>query len=248
MIQLNLLPDVKMQYIKARRQKRLVIGLSALVTGVFLVIFITLFVYVRFSQKQYITALTNDINRAAEELKSKPDLDKILTIQNQLESLPGLHDEKVISSRLFDYLGQVTPTKATISNVDLDLDENIMNIKGNADSLGTVNKFADTLKFTEFQSLGDNPTTDKAFSDVVLKSFSVSTSGGQENQGTINYELELTYNPIIFANIKNLPEDTAQSEAVTLKIPKIITTRSETEKPDSLFAPQPEEDINQGDL
>lgn len=241
MAQLNLLPDVKLQYIRAKRQKRLVIGMSAIVSGAFLFIFIAMFVYVRFSQTHYISALTNDINQTTEELKAKPDLDKILTVQNQLNSLPSLHDQKVISSRLFDYLGKMTPTRATISNVDLDLDLHTMNIKGNADSLGTVNKFADTLKFTDFQVVGgDNQSKGKAFSNVVLKSFSVNTAATQ-GQGPINYELEFSFDPTIFANIKNLPEGMTENKAVTLKIPNIISTRSETEKPGSLFAPQPEQ-------
>lgn len=240
MAQLNLLPDVKLQYIKAKRQKRLVIGLSIIVSGAFLVIFIALFVYVRVSQKHYIGALTNDIHTVTNQLKEKKDLDKILTVQNQLDSLPALHDEKAISSRLFDYLSQVTPTKATISDVDLDLEQNILNIKGNANSLGTVNKFADTLKFTDFQSIGDDHASGKAFSDVVLKSFSVSTAGNTD-QGAINYELEFSFDPTIFANIKNLPEGTPQGQAVKLKIPNIITTRSEIEKPGNLFVPQPTE-------
>ncbi|HEX5456616.1 MAG TPA: PilN domain-containing protein [Candidatus Saccharimonadales bacterium] len=237
--QLNLLPDVKLQYIRARRQKRLVIGLSAIVSAFFLVLFVGLFIYVRFSQTHYMNALTSDINKTTNELKAKPDLDKILTVQNQLNSLPDLHDKKIISSRLFDYLSQVTPTKATISNVDLDLQGSTLDIKGNADTLGTVNKFADTLKFTDFQASGDNPTSGKAFSDVVLKSFSVNSTGANNGQGNINYELQFSFDPTIFANIKNLDSSTSENEAVKLKIPNIITTRSEIEKPGSLFAPQP---------
>ncbi|HEX5797504.1 MAG TPA: hypothetical protein VFX86_03890 [Candidatus Saccharimonadales bacterium] len=245
MAQLNLLPDVKLQYIKARRQKRLVIGLSTIVSGAFLVIFIALFVYVRFSQKQHINALTRDIDRTTEELKAKPDLDKILTIQSQLNSLPALHDQKSISSRLFDYLAKLTPEKATISDVELDLTQNVLNIKGNADALSTVNKFADTLKFTDFQVAGETPSEGKAFSNVVLKSFSVSTEA-QQDRGAITYELEFNFEPLIFANIKGLTDEASQDKVVTLKVPNIISTRSETEKPDNLFAPQVDETTQEG--
>lgn len=238
MTQLNLLPDVKLEYIRARRRKRLIIGSSIVVSGFFLVIFLAMFTYVRFSQKQHINALTNDINKTTEVLKSKQDLDKILTIQNQLNSLPALHDKKAISSRLFDYLTQLTPAQATISDVNADFELNTINIKGNADSLGTVNKFADTLKFTDFESTGDTPLSGKAFSNVVLKTFSVNTGGAQSGLGAITYELEFNFEPTIFANIKNSTEE----QTVTLTIPKIITTRSETEKPADLFVPQPQEE------
>lgn len=241
MAQLNLLPDVKLQYIRARRQKRLMIGLSAIVSGFFLVIFIALFVYVRFSQKHYISALTNDIHAATNQLKQKQDLDKILTIQNQLDSLPALHDKKVISSRLFDYLAQATPNKATISDVNVDFDLNTMDVKGNADALSTVNQFADAIKFTQFEAPGQTPASGNAFSGVVLKSFNVSSTAGDSKQGKITYEIQFTFQPIIFAKIKNLPSGDSEDKAVMLKIPNIITTRSETEKPGNLFVPQPDQ-------
>ncbi len=241
MAQLNLLPDVKLQYIKARRQKRLFIGLSAIVSGFFLFIFVALLIYVRFSQKHYINALTNDINSTTNQLKQKQDLDKILTIQNQLNSLPALHDQKVISSRLFDYLNQATPVNATISDVNVDLQQNTMDIKGNADALSTVNQFADTLKFTEFQAPGQNPANGTAFSDVVLKSFAVNSTSGGSQAGKISYEMQFNFQPIIFANIKNLPSGNTEDKAVILKIPNIITTRSELEKPGNLFQDQPDQ-------
>lgn len=236
MIQLNLLPDVKMQYIRARQRKRMVIGLSVIISAVFLAIFIFLLLFVRVAQKQHLNALDKDITAVTSELKSKQDLDKILTIQNQLNSLPGLHDEKIISSRIFDYLSQVTPVQATISDVEADFEGNTMTIKGNADALSTVNKFADTLKFTDFKTSGDESKEGKAFSSVVLKNFSIGGKSGQSGQSGVTYELEMQFDPIIFANIKN-----AEAPEVKLTIPNIISTRSETEKPGDLFVPQPEE-------
>ena len=188
MTQLNLLPDVKLQYIHARRRKRLVIGLSTIISAFFLLILILLLVYVRFSQPQHMSALTKDIQVATNELKGKQDLDKILTIQNQLNSLPALHDKKVITSRLFDYLSQITPAQATISDVTADFEQNTLAIKGNADALSTVNKFADTLKFTDFKTGGDDSKEGKAFNNVVLKSFSVSSDGGAQFQAAVTYD------------------------------------------------------------
>lgn len=242
MAQLNLLPDVKLQYIKARRQKRLVIGSSIIVSAVFFVIFAGLLFYVRFSQKNYMSDLTKDITAATSQLKQKQDLDKILTVQNQLNSLPALHDQKAISSRLFDYLGQLTPNAATISDVELDMALSTLNIKGNADSLGTVNKFADTLKFTDYESSGDSPASGKAFSNVVLASFQVAE--GEKKGQSIRYELTFSFDPALFSNIKGIAEGQSQNEAVKLKIPNIISTRSEIQKPGSLFVPQEDEGGN----
>lgn len=237
MIQFNLLPDVKVEYIKTRRRKRLIMLASIVSSTAAFAIFALLFLFVRVSQTAHIKALDKDIKTNVSKIQSIPDIDKILTIQNQLNSLPELHDKKVVSSRLTGYLTQMTPAQATISDATLDFEANTMILKGQADSLPTVNKFADTLKFTDYKVNASDGATGKAFKDVVLQSFSVAGSGGG-GQG-VSYELTMTYDPAIFAVVKNVTQ--GSTDAVTLNVPKIISTRSETEKPASLFAPQPEQ-------
>ncbi len=245
MIQFNLLPDVKLQYLKARYRKRLVVGGSTIISALCLLIFSLLLIFVRAEQPRQLRSVDGKIKESQAKLEKNKDLNKVLTIQNQLASLPKLHDDKVISSRLFDYLTQLTPNAATISNVDIDFAAHTMSIKGNADALGTVNKFADTLKFTTYTvpiaSSGEKPTTGKAFSKVVLSSFSVASSttsnvsGPQANKAS--YELTLAFDPAIFVNHK--VDVASPIKQVELSVPKIISTRSETEKPASLFVPQP---------
>lgn len=237
MAQLNLLPDVKLQFIQTQRKKRMVIAIGTIASAVSLGLMIILFLFVNVAQKQHLKALDNDINAAVDTLKQNPDLDKILTVQNQLASLPALHNDKLISSRTFEYLEKVTPNKATISDVVLDFDANTLNIKGNSDSLQTINKFADTLKFTTFKVGGDNPIEDKAFSNVVLKAFNVedpTVAGG----GGIEYELEMNFNMEIYTN--SSPNNEGESP-VDFIVPNIISTRSATQTPSDLFAPKPAE-------
>jgi hypothetical protein len=237
MIQFNLLPDVKIEYIKTRYRKRMIMLISAIVSGTAFAFFIILFLFVRVNQTKYMRDLDKDIKSEVSQIQSTPDLDKILTIQNQLNSLSGLHDKKVVSSRLVDYLTQLTPNQATISDVDIDFDTNTMRIKGSSDNLVTVNKFADTLKFTDYKVNDEAGAQGKAFKDVVLQSFSIA-SKAQSNQGGVAYELSFAFDPIIFAQVKEVKE--GNTSPVTLNVPKIISTRSETEKPaDTLFAPQP---------
>jgi hypothetical protein len=236
MIQFNLLPDVKLQYIRARYRQRIVVAISLVTTGVCLAIFILLILFVRVAQTKELSDLSKDITTSKNKLEGTKDLDKVLTIQNQLNSITGLHDQKVISSRLLDYLTKLTPLQATISDVDSDftVGVNKMTIKGNADALSTVNKYADTLKFTVYPKTVDNKSTEvKAFSNVTLKSFSIgtATSVASASKG-IGYELSFNFDPDIFANTKD-------ADPPELIVPKIITTRSETEKPAVLFVPQP---------
>lgn len=244
MIQFNLLPDVKLEYIRARYRKRLIMAVSIAASGVFLVIFILLFLFVRVNQVKYMKDLDKDVKTLVEEIRKTPDLDKMLTVQNQLNSLPGLHDQKVVGSRLLDYLGQITPVQVTISDVSVDFETNTMSIKGNADALSTVNKFADTLKLTSYvvNKKDENAAKQegKAFKDVVLKSFNVEKNNTSNPDKPIVYELGFAFDPIIFSIIKEEPPEGAPS--VELSVPNIISTQS-GESQFKLFAPQPE--VNQ---
>lgn len=242
MIQFNLLPDVKIDYIRTRKRKRAIMVISAISSGVFLAIFIILFLFVRVNQPRHMNDLNKDIKSNVSQIQATPDLDKILTIQNQLNSLPDLHNKKVVSSRLVDYLSKLTPNQATISDVNTDFTTNTMTIGGNVDGLATVNKFVDALKFTDYKVNDEAGAGGKAFKDVVLQNFSV-VSGGQG--GTVSYQITLAFEPAIFTQVKDLQN--GATEPVTLTIPKIISTRSQTEKPSNLFVPQPARTNEEGE-
>lgn len=242
MIQFNLLPDVKLDYMQARSRKRLIIGTSVIVSAVFFGLFLILFLFVKVNQTQYMNALTKDISTNVKKLQSKQDLDKVLTIQNQLASLPALHDQKVISSRLTDYLVQLLPSQSTISNITVDFANNTIQIQGDADNLTTVNKFVDTLKFTDYKVNDSSNKTGKAFSNVVLQSFTVEKAGQGKPGAQSSYSLNFSFDPIIFQTIKG---DVAKdAQPVQLIVPNIISTRSETEKPATLFSPQTQQEGN----
>jgi len=221
MIQFNLLPDVKIDYMKASRTKRIVflaaIGLSALA----LFIFILLFLIVNVFQKQYLNAINKDIASSTQQLKSVNDLDKVLTVQNQLGKLTDLHEKKPVASRLYDYLIKLTPNDAKISHVKVDFTSGTMELGGTAKDIETVNKFVDTIKFTDFK---EGTSQEKAFSDVVLSSFTLASGAGTSSERS-SYVVQLKFNPAIFDGTKT----------VELVTPNIISTRSVTEKPSELF-------------
>ncbi|MBP7807498.1 hypothetical protein KA047_03310 [Candidatus Saccharibacteria bacterium] len=216
MIQLNLLPDIKLDYIKTKRTKRTLTLVASLVAGVSLSLLILLFVVVNVLQKQHINNLTADIAADSQTLESTPDLNKILTIQNQLRALPELHNAKPETSRLFGYLKQLVPNDVKISQLDVDYATSTMIFTGTAKDIEGINTFVDTLKFTTYR-VGTEEAK-KAFPEVVLSSFS-------RNEGTSNYQITVKYDPVIFDNTKE----------VDFIVPKTVTTRSQTEKPAALF-------------
>lgn len=189
MIQLNLLPDVKLHFIKAQRQKRLIMSASIITTIACGVLFAFLVLTAQVVQKKSISDLTKDIKTSSADLTETEELDKILTVQNQLNTLPGLHDQKIVSSRLFGVLQQVTPQPASISNLTIDFAANTMIIDGKADTLKTVNSFVDALKLSSITT-ANNPEKRSAFKNVVLTSF------GRAEDAT--YSISLEFDPAIF--------------------------------------------------
>ena len=71
MIQFNLLPDIKLEYIKAKRMKRSVILISSVVGGSAFAIFILLFLVVNVAQKQHLSNLQADLDNDKKVLQEK---------------------------------------------------------------------------------------------------------------------------------------------------------------------------------
>lgn len=158
--------------------------------------------------------LNEDIARDSQKLQSIEGLDRILTVQNQLNKLTELHDAKPVASRLKTYIPQITPAQISYASIDIDLTAGTMNFTGSADSLKTINQFVDTLKFTKY-TVVDSEEQKNAFTEVVLATF------GKDDKGA-SYIVNLKFDPAIFSS---------QSQ-VELVVPNIVTTRSATEKPD----------------
>lgn len=225
MIQLNLLPDVKLKYIKAQRQRRLVTTIALVTSAVSLGLLILL-LGISGLQRKHLADLSRDIAKESKQLQGKPEINKILTVQNQLQSLTALHSQKPAAYRLFGYLNQVTPEKVSISSLQVDYTTQTMTITGSADALSSVNKYVDTLKFTTFT--GDNVSSaTKAFSNVVLQTFSL-TSGAQDGKPA-TYTITLAYDKAIFDN----------TQQVKLTVPSLTTTRVQLERPSDLFEAAP---------
>jgi len=235
MIQFNLLPDVKKEYIKTKRIKRLIISVSSITSISVLVILILLFSFVQFAQKSSIADLTRDIDSELAKISSIEGLDEILTIQNQLETLPDVNENKPEVSRIIDYLKIITPQGVFTSSLDINIENNTIEIVGTADTLALINTYADTLKFATFQTVdafaeeGEDTLVDngdRSFSNVI-------TSLSRNNEGA-SYSIEFEYDPVLFDNTK----------IVTIVVPDTITTRSVTGQPnvngDELFRELPD--------
>lgn len=232
-VQFNLLPDVKIEFMRTQHAKRIVYAISAIAVTISLAIFIISFLSVNVVQKKLLSDANGDINKYSQDLKSIKDLDKILTVQNQLASLPGLHDQKHYASRLLTYLPQLTPVNVHIGKLNLDTAGNKITIQGTADTVENINKYVDTIKFTIYPVKGINTekdckkadgTWDKnkkictkpAFSNVVLTKV-------DRNEKVASYTIDTNYDPSLFVG----------TNGVNLIVTHEVTTRSVQNTPDA---------------
>lgn len=226
MIQLNLLPDVKLQYIKAERTRRLVLSISFLVAGV-TVLILLLLLSVEGLQKKHLSDINKDIRSESQQLQHEPQIDKILTVQNQLTSLTDLHSQEPAAGRLFDYLNETTPSNDSITDFSIDFTQQTATITGTSANLANVNQYIDTLKYTTYTTAGSS-SSQPAFSNIVLSSFSLN-SGAQDASQAASYTITMAYDKTIFDITQN----------VKLSVPSVTTTRLSVDQPTDLFKAKP---------
>lgn len=213
MIEINLIPDVKQELIKARRIRATVISGAIITTIVSVGLVAALAVYV-FGVQSVRHALVDDtINKKGAELASVEDLSKMLTIQNQLTKIDALHDAKKINSRVFDVLAAIippSPDNVQVSSLVIEADEDTITIEGQAENgYRALEKFKKTVGLAYVRYT----TEDKVQQDVALAS-DISTSNvslGEDASGkqVLRFTMTFVYAPELF-------DATVQSPSIVL--------------------------------
>jgi len=225
MVQLNLLPDVKKEYLKSQKTKALVISGSILVTLAAIAIAILLFIYANVIQLIQVNIINDDIKNKSKQVSDIKDVDKYLTIQNQLKALPDLHDQKGIYSRLFTFMPILNPgppnnVKLAILNLST-ADKSIL-LNGTTASFESLKVFVDTLTNAQvaYKERGaDQSKTEAMFDSVSVQSSSLARVN---NVSTVSFTIRLTYKESVFD---------ARNSEVTASVPNIQTTGSLTSAP-----------------
>lgn len=231
MIGLNLLPDVKKEFVKAQRTRNQVISfslLSMMIAGGF-VVFLGLFVYV--GQGKAIDIVKSDIAKNEKTLEGKTEINKYLTIQNQLSQLQTLHDSSHVGeySRLFDYLVKLNPAAPNsvgLGSVNLTQATSTITLQGATTSakVQSLDVFKNTLENAMLTYTYNGETLEKTlFSSVTLKSASLSQTS---TSNVVSFEFELKYSPEAFwPGVTN----------VELVVPKQTISDAQTNAPSELF-------------
>ena len=202
MIEVNLVPDVKQELIKAKQTRNLVISIAIIVGAVTVGIVALLGVYAYVVQPVRSSTVDNDIKSKSKELTDKPNINNMLTIQNQLTTINKLHDNKNITSRLFEILVAINPAQpnqASFSTVKLATDTKTIKLEGQTsgyDALEVLKKTITGTTFSYSDSSGKSSTDQ--LSETVTSS---DTSFGEDATGkrVLRFTLSFEYNDALFA-------------------------------------------------
>lgn len=232
MIELNLLPDVKKEFIRAQRTRNTVIAAMIMATIAAGAITFLLVSFVWVVQPVYKKHQTGEIEKNTKVLKDIKDIDKYLTVQNQLNNIQGLHDEKANYSRLFGFLQQLNPAvpnNIALSSANVIEVDKMIELEGTARNFQAVNIFQNTLENAKLSYKDGDEDRDLDLFDTVT----LSQAALSDNNGTVlaNFKFILTYNPEVFASEINSP---------VVTVPNLITSDADRNAPKEVFAPQPE--------
>lgn len=153
MISINLLPDVKKDLLRVRRERNLVVTVSVIAVGVSVGILLVLgatlggMTVAKMATESSIESNEKKIDDAIKN----DQLNRYLTIQNQLSQIDGLKGEQQIYSRLMDYLvalNPAAPNNATLQNV-------MLSSSGSSSSSSSSSSSADGITVTLEGSTAD---------------------------------------------------------------------------------------------
>lgn len=231
MIEINLIPDVKQELLKAQSTRSLVVSISIVGGIIALGVVVALSIYV-FGVQTVRSAISDDsIKRGGEQLAKVEDLSKMLTIQNQLKTISELNDRKNMDSRVFDVLAAVIPPEPNsvqLSQVTISAETATLTLEGQTRTFDSMEVFKKTVDNAIVSYVVDNGDAQQ----VKLAS-SISTSNisyGEDATGTrvLRFTMSFVYPVELFS--PNIPVVTIKLDIngnVTdsyLGIPKSIFT------------------------
>ena len=231
MIEINLVPDVKQELIRAKRVQALVISGAIMVGLVAIGIVILLALYLFGVQTVRSNLADSAINDKSKQLSNVSDLANTLTIQQQLTQLTQLHNQKNIDSRFFDLLAAINPevpNNVTFSTTHIESDTKTIRLEGQAENGYTA---ADVLKKTILGTTLSYKDGGEAKSVPLTNEVSTSDlSYGEDSSGkkVLRFTLSFIYADQFF-------ERTSQ-DATILRPDRQNATDSFLRLPESLFS------------
>jgi hypothetical protein len=229
MIEINLIPDVKQELLRAQRSRTAVISIAIVASIVAAGVVVLLAIWVFAVQTVRQSVADGQIKQGYAKLQSNEDLAKVLTIQNQLTKISDLNNSKHISSRVFDVLAAILPTAPndiTVSDLKIDSSTNTMTIQAQAkntyQALDVFKKMVTGATYT--YSNGSDKQTDTLASNMSTSD----QSYGEDSTGAkvLRFTVSFVYPDSLFSpqssNLKLIPANQANATDSFLGLPQSV--------------------------
>lgn len=231
MIEVNLIPDVKQELLKARVVRRYVIS-STVIVGMAAVGVVVLLGLLWISLGVRGALLDDSITKKGTEYRSVSDLEKTLTIQNQLSALTAMHDKKNIDSRVFpllDVINPASPNNISISSTKIDAENKTITIGGQASNgYEAAEIFKKTILGTRVSYIdGNGASQSKLLTDSVSSS-DMSTGEDATGKKVLRFSFSFVYPAELF--------EQSSSQAIIERPGRKNVTDSYLRVPQSLFS------------
>ena len=231
MIEINLLPNVKRELLKTRAMRNRVISISFLVGGASIatVVVLALILGSQIAAEAVQNGVIKDRN---DKLMAVEDLNKVVTIQNQLTKINEQHSGKKINSRIFDVVtavNPVAPNNVSFSDIKVNPESKTITLEGSA-----VNGYSalETLKKTILNTKVQTTDGDKSSEISLTKEIKDGdTSFGENSEGkkVLQFSFSFEYAEELLAPANN------GTVSVLTPTGKVDVTDSRQGIPDSLF-------------
>lgn len=176
-VSINLLPQERQTQLKDKRNRSLSIGLALLVNGGLIGLAVVLFVITQ-AQSLALSRMQSDIDDKIQQFQSTPNVQEMLTLQQNLKSVPRLYANRKIVTRFIGVVESVAPNSGlTLSSLTFN-ESGQLEVNGQAATMALVAKL---VRAVEASKLEDAPN----FSGVKVAGIS-----GQP--GDYNFSLSAT--------------------------------------------------------
>ncbi len=232
MIQLNLLPDVKKEFLKAQQTKNAVISGAVLVSIVAAGVVALLATTVYGAQSVFISNLKKEIKSNHQTVASKQEINKYLAIQSQLKAVDEASANRSVYARWFEYLPQLNPKppfNITLFSAEIVKDGTSATLIGSGANFEVVNNFKNTLENAKLVYFGtDGQKVEKPlFTSVGSGSPSLSNVDGK---AVATFDFTLVFEPEAFSLSTVDPK---------IEVPKLTTSDGDQNAPKELFSAPP---------
>lgn len=208
MIELNLIPDVKQELLKAQRTRALVISGSIIASIIAGGVVVLLAAYIYVFQLGRTAYLDGQIEEKNTQLSQVTDLSQMLTIQNQLARIAEINENKKIDSRIFDMVAAIVPpapndvqfSLVRVDTVSADSESaSTIRLEGQTRSYDSMEIFKKTLDSAVIQYTDEDGQVQDVKLAQDISTGDISFGENDAGQRVVRFTISFTYPDELFS-------------------------------------------------